>query len=33
LSLEHQQAICTLVRMLSDAPPAVADKAVERLSP
>jgi transcriptional regulator with XRE-family HTH domain len=31
LSLEHQQAICTLVRMLSDAPAAVADEAVERL--
>jgi transcriptional regulator with XRE-family HTH domain len=31
LSLEHQQAICTLVRALSDAPAAIADKAVERL--
>ena len=31
LSSEHQQAICTLVRTLSDAPAAVADKAVERL--
>jgi transcriptional regulator with XRE-family HTH domain len=31
LSLERQQAICTLVRALSDAPAAVADKAVERL--
>jgi transcriptional regulator with XRE-family HTH domain len=31
LSPEHQQAICTLVRMLSDAPAAVADKRVEPL--
>ena len=30
LSLEHQQAICTLVRMLSE-PAAFVDEAVERL--